>query len=304
MPVIGNATKMWSRQNSDAALTENFRRMDITFSEAYQIETTYDATELEVYQAPGMPRTAQSYPGFPFVYAERAQLQRVSPVFWIATVDYKGEIGGAGGGSGGTEPSPLFAPPIIKFDDVETEEEIDVDFDGNPIINTAGERVRGVKALFSDQVLTVTRNFAVFNTYVQAIYRRSVNSDTFQGWPPGTVKCMKLSADNVFDVNTYWKVTGVFQFRFPYNTTPERAWYNRRVSMGLNQRKGPTGDDRKKLIPTVDGHKQPATTPQYLDQFGVQIPFMEEDAGALANPPFWQETKLYNALPYNALGLI
>jgi hypothetical protein len=289
---------MWSRQNSDAALTENFRRMDITFSEAYQIETTYDATELEVYQAPGMPRTAQSYPGFPFVYAERAQLQRVSPVFWIATVDYKGEIGGAGGGSGGTEPSPLFAPPIIKFDDVETEEEIDVDFNGNPIVNTAGERVRGVKALFSDQVLTVTRNFAVFNTYVQAIYRRSVNSDTFQGWPPGTVKCMKLSADNVFDVNVgYWKVTGVFQFRFPYNTTSEKAWYNRRVSMGLKQRKAATGPDRKILIPIPDGHKNP-TSPQYLDEDGIYIDDIE------TTPPFWQETQLYGSLPYNALGLI
>lgn len=296
MPTVGNAIKMWSRQNSSATLSENFRRMDVTFSEAYQIETSYDASELDVYLAPGLPQASQSYPGFPFVYAERAQLQRVSPVFWIATVDYKGEIGGAGGGAGGTNPNPLFALPIIKFDDVETEEEIDVDFLGNPIVNTAGERVRGVKALFSDQVLTVTRNFAVFDTYVQAIYRRSVNSDTFQGWPAGTVKLMKLSADNVADANTgYWKVTGVFQFRFPYNTIPARAWYNRRVSMGLKQRQS-VGST--KLIPTVDGHKQPSTTPQYLDEDGMQIENID------TNPPFWQETQLYGQLPYNALGLI
>ena len=300
MPVVGSATKMWSRQNSNASLTEKFRRMDVTFTEAYQVETTYDATELEVYLAPGLPQVAQSYPNFPFVYASSMSVDRVSPVFWIVTVEYKGEIGGAGGGgssTGGVEQSPLFAPPIIKFDDVETEEEIDVDFDGNPIVNTALERVRGVKALFSDQVLTVTRNFAVFDTYIQAIYRRSVNSDTFQGWPPGTVKLMKLSADNVFDVNAYWKVTGVFQFRFPYNTTPEKAWYNRRVSMGLNQRIS-LGPSFTKLIPTKDGHKQPATTPQYLDEDGVQI----EDIDI--TPPYWQETKLYGSLPYNALGLI
>jgi hypothetical protein len=265
--------------------------MDVAFTEAYQVETTYDATELEVYTAAGLPQVSQSYPGFPFVYAEQMQLDRVSPVFWIATVNYKGEIGGAGGGSGGTEPSPLFAPPIIKFDDVETEEEIDVDFDGNPIVDTAGQRVRGVKALFSDQVLTVTRNFSVFDTYLQAIYRRSVNSDTFQGWPPGTVKCMKLSADNVFDVNVgYWKVTGVFQFRFPYNTVPERAWYNRRVSMGMDQR---LSDGQ--IVPTVDDHKQPSTIPRYLDENGLQT---------TSATPFWQETKLYGSLPYNALGLI
>ena len=301
MPVIGNATKMWSRQNSNATLSENFRRMDVAFTEAYQVFTTHDTTELEVYLTPGLPQVAQSYPGFPFVYATATSVDRVSPVFWIVTVEYKGELGGVGGGSstGGVEPSPLFAPPIIKFDDVETEEEIDVDFDGNPIVNTSGERVRGVKALFSDQVLTVTRNFAVFSTFTQAVYRRSVNSDTFQGWPPGTVKCMKLSADNVFDSQIgYWKVTGVFQFRFPYNTTPDKAWYNRRVSMGLKQRKGRTGTDRNKLIPTVDAHKQPATTPQYLDQDGIQIENIE------TTPPFWQETKLYGSLPYNALGLI
>lgn len=301
MPVIGSATKMWSRQNSNATLSENFRRMDLAFTEAYQVFTTHDTTEMEVYLAPGLPQVAQSYPNFPFVYASSMSVDRVSPVFWIVTVEYKGELGGVGGGAatGGNEPSPLFAPPIIKFDDVETEEEIDVDFDGNPIVNTAGERVRGVKALFSDQVLTVTRNFASFNTYVQAVYRRSVNSDTFQGWPPGTVKLMKLSADNVFDQQIgYWKVTGVFQFRFPYNTIPERAWYNRRVAMGLKQRKGTTGNDRNKLIPTVDAHKQPATTPQYLDENGIQIEDIETTS------PFWQETKLYGSLPYNALGLI
>lgn len=297
MPVVGNATKMWSRQNSNATLSENFRRMDVAFTEAYQVFTTHDTTELEVYLAPGLPQVAQSYPGFPFVYATSTSVDRVSPVFWIVTVEYKGELGGVGGGSstGGVEPSPLFAPPIIKFDDVETEEEIDVDFDGNPIVNTALERVRGVKALFSDQVLTVTRNFATFNTYVQAVYRRSVNSDTFQGWPPGTVKLMKLSAENVFDAQVgYWKVTGVFQFRFPYNTTPDKAWYNRRVSMGLNQRIS-FGPSVTKLIPTIDGHKQPATTPQYLDENGVQT---------TSDNAFWQETKLYGSLPYNALGLI
>jgi len=293
MPVVGSATKMWSRQNSNATLSENFRRMDVAFTEAYQVFTTHDTTELEVYLASGLPQVAQSYPGFPFVYATSTSVDRVSPVFWIVTVEYKGELGGVGGGSstGGVEPSPLFSPPIIKFDDVETEEEIDVDFDGNPIVNTAGERVRGVKALFSDQVLTVTRNFAVFNTYVQAAYRRSVNSDTFQGWPAGTVKCMKLSADNVFDSQIgYWKVTGVFQFRFPYNTTTDKAWYNRRVSMGLFQK---LSDGR--TVPVVDDHKQPSATPKYLDENGLQTTSVT---------PFWQETKLYNSLPYNALGLI
>jgi hypothetical protein len=235
----------------------------------------------------------QPYPGFPFVVADAAQLQRVSPILWLATINYRGEIGGvanSGNDPDETNPtSPLYAPPRLTWDDVETEEEIDEDFDGDAITDTAGQPVRGIKALFSDQVLTVTRNFLFFNTYTQAVYRRSVNSDLFLGWPPGTCKLMKLSAQNVIDANFgYWQVTGVFQFRYPYRTTPDKAWYARYVSMGLKQ-KDTNGD----LVPVVDDNKEPTSTPQYLDEDGKQT-----------TTPYWIERKLYGSLPYNALGLI
>jgi hypothetical protein len=300
MPTVNQAIKMWSNQSSNATTSENFRKFEVTFSETYQITTSFDATELDVYTQAGLPGIAQSYPGFPFVVAEAAQLQRVSPIFWLATVNYRGEIGGIAQTSGGSEPSnptsPLYAPPRITWDDVETSEDIDVDFDGDPITNTAGQPVKGVKALFSDQLLTVTRNFLVFNTYTQAVYRRSVNSDLFLGWPPGTCKLMKLSAQNVIDqAFGYWTVTGVFQFRFPYNTTPDKAWYARYVSMGLKQR-----DSSGKLVAVTDDNNDVTTTPQYLDEDGKQI---KPPAGTTP-APHWIETKLYGSLPYNALGLI
>jgi hypothetical protein len=293
MPTVNQAIKMWSNQSSNATTSENFRKLEVTFSETYQITTSFDATELDVYTQAGLPGVAQSYPGFPFVVADVAQLQRVSPIFWLATINYRGEIGGITQSGGGSEPSnpnsPLYAPPRITWDDVETSEDIDVDFDGDPITNTAGQPVKGVKALFSDQLLTVTRNFSVFNTYTQAIYRRSVNSDEFMTWPPGTCKLMKLSAQNVIDQNFgYWQVTGVFQFRLPYNTTPDKAWYARYFSKGLKQK-----DSAGKLVDVVDDNKLVTTTPQYLDENGRQT-----------TTPYWIETKLYGSLPYNALGLI
>ena len=307
MPTVNQAIKMWSNQSSNATTSENFRKFEVTFSETYQITTSFDATELDVYTQAGLPGIAQSYPGFPFVVAEAAQLQRVSPIFWLATINYRGEIGGITQSGGGSEPSnptsPLYAPPRITWDDVETSEDIDVDFDGDPITNTAGQPVKGVKALFSDQLLTVTRNFLVFNTYTQAVYRRSVNSDLFLGWPPGTCKLMKLSAQNVITQTAggnepsfgYWQVTGVFQFRFPYNTTPDKAWYARYVSMGLKQR-----DSSGKLVAVTDDNNDVTTTPQYLDEDGKQI---KPPAGTTPTP-YWIETKLYGSLPYNALGLI
>lgn len=293
MPVI-NTEKMWSRRNSTAAVTENFRKLTVSFTEAYSILVTHDTTELEIYLQADLPAVGQSFPGFPFVLASQAQLERVSPIMWIATVNYSGEIGGLRNLGGNTNPtSPFDARPRLQWDDVETEAEIDEDFDGQPIVNTAGERFRGVKALFSDQTLTVTRNMLLFNPYAQAVYRRSVNSDLFMGWPPGTCKLMKLSAQNVLDEqNGYWTVTGVFQFRYPYNTTPDKAWYARWLNVGLNQRRTV---GQPELEPCYDGNDTPAVTPQYLDADGRQT----DEAGAI-----WNETKLYNSLPYNLLGLI
>jgi hypothetical protein len=293
MATVQQAIKMWSNQSSNATTSENFRKLEVTFSETYKIITSFDAMELDVYTQAGLPGVGQPYPGFPFVVADAASLQRVSPILWMATVNYRGEIGGVANSGSGSEPtnptSPLYAPPRITWDDVETAEDIDEDFDGTSITDTAGQPVKGIKSLFSDQVLTVTRNFLVFNTYTQAVYRRSVNSDSFLGWPPGTCKLMKLSAQNVIDANFgYWQVTGVFQFRFPYRTTPDKAWYARYVSMGLKQK-----DSSGKLVPVVDDNKEPTSTPQYLDENGRQT-----------TTPYWIERKLYGSLPYNALGLI
>lgn len=291
MPTVQPAVKMWSAQSSSATSSDNFKKTEVTFEETYQVVTSYDATELDVYTYAGLPPLDSTFPNFPFVYLEGCQLSRVSPLFWLATMSYRGEINS-------TFNSPLFAPPRIAWDDIEAEEEIDEDFDGFPITNTAGQRVRGIKAAFSDQVLTVTRNFLSFNTYLQAVYRRSVNSDEFLGWPPGTVKLTKLSAQNVAGStlipNTppgYFTVTAVFQFRYPYRTTPDKAWYARYASMGLLQRRTPNGP----LVPCYDSHQQVATTPQYLDAFGKQTD---------SDNVVWIERKLYGSLPYNALGMI
>lgn len=294
MPVL-STEKMWSRRNSSAAVTENFRKLTVSFTEAYSILVTFDTTEFEVYTQADLPRVGQSFPQFPFVVASQAQLERVSPIMWIATVNYNGEIGGISGDTNNGNPvvSPLASPPRIQWDDVETEQEIDEDFDGQPIVNTAGERYRGIKALFSDQTLTVTRNMLLFNPFAQAVYRRSVNSDLFVGWPPGTCKLMKLSAQNVIDKDFgYWTVTGVFQFRYPYNTTPDKAWYSRWLNVGLNQRRTV---GQPELEPCYDGNDTPAVTPQYLDADGRQT---DEDG------VIWNETKLYGSLPYNLLGLL
>lgn len=286
---IRSVDKMWSRANSNVKLSDGFRKFDASFTTAYQVLHDPNEPEINIYQAQGIPAAGSTFPGFPFVFADGAAIERVSPMYSIVTITYNGEIG-PGQNNGQPTNSPIFNPPRIDWDDVETEEEVDEDFDGNPIVTVNNEPIVGVKRPIPDQTVTIRRNMPFFSPWIQAVYRQSVNSDAFLGWPPGTGRLTKLSASSVFDVNFgYWEVTAVVQFRYPYRTTPAKAWYKRVRHEGYYAKYGTS------IIRAVDGAKQPVTKPILLAANGTPLP-----AG---QPAVWLEFKIFNSLPFNALGL-
>jgi hypothetical protein len=187
---------------------------------------------------------------------------------------------------------------------VETEEEVDEDFDGNPIVTANGEAVNGVRRKFADQTVTIQKNMISFSSYVQGRYRQSVNADTFLGWPPGTGKMTKFRAKGVASPDVpgggYYQVTAVIQFRIPYRTTPERAWYSRRRHEGFYRRIAIPGGNTTKVIRATKAG-EPTTKPVLLDENGFQLPDVEPPNFPQA---FWRESKLYEPLSYNALGLL
>lgn len=297
---------MWSKPTTSATASDNFRKFQIKLQRAYQCVTTPDETESGVYngtdlQGNQLPQLGARFGlDYPFAYADNISIERPSPILWIVTVDYTGELGP---GDSNNENNPLFAPPRIDWDDVESEQEIDEDFDGNPIQTINGEPIEGVKALIPDQTVAIKRNMLLFNPYVQARYRRAVNSDIFLGWPPGTAKLMKLSASNVpNDQGGYWEVSAQIQFRYPYRTTPEKAWYSRVRHEGYYERVELSGPGAgTKVVRAVDANKEPVTKPVLLDASGFRIPGVEPGEVQTAH---WLEFKLYDSLPYSALGLL
>lgn len=297
---------MWSKPTTSATASDNFRKYQIKLQRAYQCVTSPDETESGVYngtdlQGNQLPQLGARFGlDYPFAYADNISIERPSPILWIVTVDYTGELGP---GDSNNENNPLFAPPRIDWDDVESEQEIDEDFDGNPIQTINGEPIEGVKALIPDQTVAIKRNMLLFNPYVQARYRRAVNSDIFLGWPPGTAKLMKLSASNVpNDQGGYWEVSAQIQFRYPYRTTPEKAWYSRVRHEGYYERVELSGPGAvTKVVRAVDSNKEPVTKPVLLDQSGFRIPGVEPGEQQTAH---WLEFKLYDSLPYSALGLL
>jgi hypothetical protein len=297
---------MWSKPTTSASASDNFRKYQIKLQRAYQCVTTPDETESGVYngtdlQGNELPQLGDRFGlDYPFAYADNISIERPSPILWIVTVDYTGELGP---GDSNNENNPLFAPPRIDWDDVESEQEIDEDFDGNPIQTINGEAIEGVKALIADQTVSIKRNMLLFNPYVQARYRRAVNSDIFLGWPPGTAKLMKLSASNVpNDQGGYWEVSAQIQFRYPYRTIPEKAWYSRVRHEGYYERVELSGPGAgTKVVRAVDANKEPVTKPVLLDASGFRIPGVEPGEVQTAH---WLEFKLYDSLPYSALGLL
>lgn len=282
---VQQAVKMWSRNDGGISTTDG-RKYKASFSEAYQVIADPGDTKLDVFQAPGLPLINDLYPGTATVYCTEKSPQQVSPIFWIVGVTYQGEFG-----PGGPSENPVSQPPDITWSDTETSEEIDEDFDGNPIVTANNEPITGVTANIPDQVLSVRRNFSSINLYGISQYRRSVNSDLFQGWPAGTAKLVGYSAKLVHEFGGYWEVNARFQFREPYRTTPDKAWYARVRHEGFYVRTGETSITR-----AYDDNKEPTVRPVLLNADGT-----EKTSGDDAN---WLEFKRYQPLPYNALGLV
>ena len=312
---------MWSKAGGDFGTTDNFRKFTGAINSAYQVFTTYDATLLDVLQAPGIPAAGSSYSAdFPFVYAEQAKPRKISPIYWIVDVAYSGEVSFASGeGDEGNEDqknrpqSPLLTPAVIDWDDVEVELEIDEDYDGNPIVTANGEPINGVRRLFADQTVTIQKNMLMFNPFVQARYRQSVNSDPFLGWPPGTAKMQKFQAKSVRSSEVrgggYWQVTAVIQFRYPYKTTPEKAWYARVRHEGYYKRilEGNLGDGFRFHVVRATRAGEPTAKPVLLNFLGGEIKPTnppDENTAPPAIQAHWLEFKLYEPLSYNALGLL
>jgi hypothetical protein len=289
MPV-SSVTRMWSRYAS--SLTRQDKKKIRTINDAYQI--VHDATDdrLDIEFAAGVPRVGDPYPGAAFVFCEKVQVNRVSPIMSIASVDYKGEIG-----PNGEDDSPLNAPPEISWSDTETDEPTDEDINGQPIVNVNGEPIDGVTMKIADNVVTIKRNFLTFDPYTTGQYRHSVSSDSFLGYPPGTARLIRYNAKNAYyNDNVYWEVTGSIQFRLGIRTTDDKAWYKRVRNEGFYEKITDSFTSSPILVQATDDNGKAMTRPVLLKSDGTR-----ETDPANAH---WLEFQVYRSLPYQALGLI
>jgi len=285
----GPALEMWSRQSGSAESPDGKQRI-LTMQRAFTV--TLDASDpLEVcYTAAGLPLVNDPYPGTFFVICRNLSPQRVSPIMAVVTASYSGEIGPSDSSS-----SPVDNEVIVSWRNATTDEAIDQDWNGKPIVTKNNEPIDGITERIADQVATIDRNFLTINMYAIRAYLKSVNSDTFLGWPAGTARLMEYNASNVITngVAGFWKVSATVQFREPYNTTAAKAWYKRLRHEGYLVR------DNAGETPHIawdEKTKTPVTKPILLKENGTR----ETDPDSA----YWLEFQTLDSLPYNALGLV
>lgn len=284
---IRGVTRMWSRHDAD------IQDSRVSITENYQVVHDHDDNWAEIYNAVD-PDTGLRVPVMHDVYEENglvlaatrvnsSKLTQVSPIMSIVTITYEG-----------TDPTIEPTAGIkVSWTDTESDEPIDEDFDGNPIVTVNREPIEGVTTKIADQVVTIERRFLDFNAYLINAYRHSTNSDTFLGYLPGMARLVRYSASLNGGM---WDVSASIQFRYPYRTTPAKAWYARVRHEGYYVKDGSVIRRALDSDLTAGSPGEPVVKPVLL----------KSDGTIETNPAnaHWLEFKRYGSLPYNALGLL
>lgn len=285
----GPALEMWSKQTGNAASPDGKQRT-IAMQRAFTV-TLDPADPLEIaYLSSGLPLVGNPYPGTLFVICRSLDVSRMAPSLAMVTASYSGEIG-----EGGASSSPIANETIVTYRGQITDELIDQDINGKPIVTANGEPIEGISERIPDHVATIEKNFASINLPAISAYLRSRNSDTFLGFAPGTARLWEYSASNVISdgVAGFWKVQATIVFREPYNTTPDKAWWKRVRHEGVLVRSTPTSQPQIAFDPVT---KTPVTRPVLLKADGTR----ETDP----DNAHWLEFETTLELPYAALGLL
>ena len=165
------------------------------------------------------------------------------------------------------------------------------DRDGNAILNTAGDRYEEpIEVVDSFPVLTVTRNRNSFNVATAYAYNNSVNSDTYRGAAPGTLRVKITATERWKGDAPYWETSYVFRYN-------PHGWQPKVLESGLYQMW-----NSNKLPCTEKGAEaydsDPVTHPVPLDVNGRQI-----DPANLPGNAYYTTWNTLPELSYAALGV-
>jgi hypothetical protein len=169
------------------------------------------------------------------------------------------------------------------------EEIYDQDSAQQPVLNSAGDPfVPGLVRDAPRLLMTIQQNEQTWNGALSLQYGNKINSNTWQGAAPRTVKIQSVGATLLWD-----KTWGKY-----YKTNWEFAWcpatWDRKVlDAGYYELKGDLDGDSnitQNHSPILDAQGMPITVPQPLNSDGTKM--------SQGGSPHWITFKPYQAIPF------
>lgn len=183
------------------------------------------------------------------------------------------------------EENPLDQPLEESLEFAQFERIVDVDADGNPVLNTAGDPFDPpVTRDDSRPILKIVRNEATFRPVFILGFRDCINESEFRGFPAGTVKCQPIPVRRAWHPIPGYYYIHAYEFHID-----EDGWNKPVLSQGLRAIDG-SGNRRQILI---EGH--PATSPVPLDENGAEL--------AVGADPFYVTPKRYASKDFSVFNL-
>ncbi len=235
-------------------------------------------SEIQVKRAPGIPRVGDPHPEdmrLTVVNIETGDPDDSGYVWNDVKAKYEALT------NGGTEDapiSPLDLPAEISGGGRKVSEMIDRDVNQTVIANTVGEPFDPpITETFTDQEITIVKNFATYDPVEMQKYYNNTNADNFLGFPPGTVLIDDIRFKRVVTPTLiYYQVTFIVLVRLPVfeGDAPETAWERRIKNEGYYY-KNAAGD----IVRAVDKDDKPVVLPVPLKSDGTRVPV------TAGNPP-------------------
>lgn len=136
----------------------------------------------KVRQSGDIPRRYEAHPYNSSAYVSNVSVrpnEEKKPRHFLATVTYETPTSSSTPSSTSPNDDPLDQPPDIAWDSVRRRVTIIQDKDGNPIVNSAGDRF--AEAIEEERAfprVTIERNESEFDAAIAQDYKDSVNSDS------------------------------------------------------------------------------------------------------------------------------
>ena len=186
---------------------------------------------------------------------------------------------------------PTSQRPVSDWSFEEMSRYASEDRDGNPILNSAGDRYEDpIEIVDSFPTLSIKVNKLSFSAADAYAYNNSVNSDTYRGAAPGTLRVRITASEQWNGDSAYWACNYVFRYN-------PNGWQPKILEAGLYQKV--LSSRIPCYVKGVTPHDSEAVThPVPLDADGMQI-----DPNTLPAAAVYTQWNVLPELPYAGLGV-